>query len=372
MLPVVADRLAYPQASLQNPPVLKTKEQSKTKLKYSIGIDLGGTKVAVALVNSKGQILTETHIPTVPPSLAGQDPKLQGLERVKAKSQDIKKHIAYVIETMADAVLLVNGQMRLRGISPKDLLGIGLASAGPMNVEEGVLEYPANFNGWKVVPLVQLLQDALAGRGLKAKISFQNDAIAAALAEGWIGRAKDCSTYAMITVGTGIGTGVILNGKPAQSRGMGSEWGHMIVAAPGFGADRLSYYERSVEGLASGTGIFRQAKARGFKGKGSAELARAAGEGDPLALELFNGASEALAALFYSLSLGYHPEKFVVSGGMLAIREHFLPQAISMYREAMRAKNRRFLAPVQVASLGTKAGVIGAARLPFSLVEELD
>ena len=334
-----------------------------SKGKYTIGIDLGGTKVAAALVNTQGKIIGESRRQTVPPWLSSQDPRTL---KKKASPTNVKKHIEYVINAMADAAYEVAEPLLRRGAAGrKQLIGIGLASAGPMKIDKGTLDYPSNFKGWKLVPIVSLLQKALKKVGLDCPLHFQNDAIAAALGEGWIGSAKNCSTYAMITVGTGIGTGVIFNGRPAQSGGMGSEWGHMMVRADGIKGSPESYNARSVEGLASGTGLLHRAKERGFRGEQTRDLVAAAREGDELALDLFTDASEALAALFYSLSLGFHPEKFIVSGGMLPARDLFLPQAIEIYQKMMRLKNPLFLAPVQVAKLGTAAGVIGAARLPM-------
>jgi glucokinase len=336
----------------------RAKASKGKKASYTIGIDLGGTKVAAALVNEDGVILKETRRPSVPPELATQDVR----QAVKSASPaHVRKHIAYVINAMADTVM----EAASGANSASEIMGVGLAAAGPMNIDDGTLDYPSNFKGWKIVPIVKLLEEALAKRGMKKKVSFQNDAIAAALGEGWVGRARNCSTYAMITVGTGIGSGVIFNGRPAQSGGMGSEWGHMLINAPGLNADRDNFATRTVEGIASGTGIILRAKARGFNANSATVVAEAARKGDKLSLELFAQASEALAALMFSLSLGFHPEKFVVSGGMLAIKDLFLPQAIELYREIMRRKNPKFLAPVQVAQLGTKAGVIGGARLPY-------
>jgi glucokinase len=325
---------------------------------FTIGIDLGGTKVAAALVDQNGRPLSEVRKPTVPPALHGLDPRQITLPPAP---QDVRAHIRYVINSMADAAIEAADGSR---VLAKNILGIGLASAGPMDLLKGTLENPSNFIGWKKVPLVALLEAELTKRGFNAKVSFQNDAMAAALGEGWIGRAHGCATYVMITLGTGIGTGVIFNGQPAQSHGMGSEWGHLLANCAGLTAHPETFYERSVEGLASGTGLIRRAKARGFEGDSAADLAAAARKGDRLALEIFAGASEGLATLFYSLSLGFHPEKFIVTGGLLPIRDLFLPQAIELYRIVMKKKNPLFLAPVQISKLGNRAGVIGAARLP--------
>ena len=334
---------------------MKRAAQPGGKKKYTIGVDLGGTKVLAALVDEKGNVVRSARRPTVPPWMSEQDPR-KGSHILS--TADVKKHIAYTIKAMTEAV------EECLGVDIDDLAGIGLASAGPMNIIKGTLEYPSNFKGWKIVPLVKLLEDSLKARGVDFPIAFQNDAMAASLAEGWVGRARGCNTFAVITVGTGIGTGVIFNGKPAQSAGMGSEWGHILVNSHGIGADVDRFYERSVEGLASGTSLIRRANARGFVGGSSSDLARAADKGDLLAIELFRDCSEALACLFYSLSLGFHPEKFVVSGGLLAIRKHFLPRAIKIYRELITRKNPKFKADIEIAELGTMAGVIGAAYLP--------
>jgi glucokinase len=328
----------------------------KSSKDFTIGIDLGGTKVHIALVDQNGTITAQVIRPTTPPDRPELNPKTAST----ASASEVRRHIQYVTAVIANSVDEVAAKLP----KGKILRGIGLASAGPMNIDEGYLDHPSNFPGWKKVPLVDLLKTELKKRGLKNPIFFQNDAIAGALGEGWIGRARGLETYALITVGTGIGSGVILNGKPAQSKGMGSEWGHLIANTSGLQKKTNGFYEQTIEGLASGTGLIRRAHARGFKKGKVADLAQAAHDGDPLARELFDQAAEALAALFYNLSVGFHLECIVVSGGMLAVRDLYLPQANVLYRQLMRSGFPSFLCPVQVAKLGTKAGVIGAARLP--------
>lgn len=342
----------------KTPPRITLKKQSRSD-DFTVGIDLGGTKVATALVNSKGRILAETTHPTLP-----KDWRSQPAEDPTPKK--VREHIQYVVETMTASTLEVLAKAPAKG----RLLGIGLASAGPMDVEKGFLNHPSNLRGWKTVPLVRLLKESLVAKKVKSDITFQNDAIAAALGEGWIGRAQGCETYAVITVGTGIGTGVILRGQPAQSRGMGSEWGHLLVNCSGLMNDHEDYEVRTVEGLASGTGLIARAKTQGFEGKRASDLAVAARIGNRIAQGVFNESSEALAALLYSLSLGFHPEKFVFSGGLLSIRDCFLPKTIELYKALMRTRYPDFLAPVQTAKLGSRAGVIGAARLPFMAREQ--
>lgn len=334
----------------------KRQKSRQTKNIYTIGIDLGGTKVATALVDHTGKPHAEARRATVPSDLAHLNPRNL---TPNPSAKDVRKHIQYVIDSIVSAVEEVASH------APRNAVigGIGLASAGPMNIERGTLNHPSNLIGWKVVPIIDLLTKRLQQKKIHAPLGFQNDAIAAALGEGWTGRAAECQTYAMITVGTGIGTGVILNGRPAQSRGMGSEWGHVLARTEGLLDDRNNFYERTIEGLASGTGLIRQARKLGFNG-GMHDLARAAEDRDAMALQLFRGAAEALAAIFFNLSIGFHPEIIVISGGMLEIRKYFLPEASALYRDLMREHYPDFITPIKIAKLSTRAGVIGAARLP--------
>ena len=324
----------------------------KSKKLLTLGIDLGGTKIATGLVNASGKLLAEDRRPT----------KAANHAELEAKDQ-----IRFLIDSMADSVLEIVQSRPGKTLKAKSqgIFGVGLAAAGPLDVEKGLLVNPANFGNWTLVPIVKLLTAALKKRGLNFKISFQNDAIAAALGEGWVGVSKKCISHAMITLGTGVGTGVILNGKPSQSRGMGSEWGHMIVEHVEAAKNPNDFFPATVEGMASGTGMFQRAQRKGFKGKSMEELANMAQIGDPIAKEIFNRASQALAALFYNLSIGYHLDKFAVTGGLLPIQDLFVPQAIEQYKRMMETTFPEFLAPVVLSQLGNKAGVIGAARLPY-------
>ena len=334
---------------------------NKSKPNWSIGIDLGGTKIAGGLVDTKGQVHHEIIKPTNP--FGGALPS----DRLKSeRGPSARAHIKYVVNAISDIIeeLMISVPGKTVREKRQHISGIGLASAGPMNVLEGTLIYPANFSGWKVVPLVPLIETNLKERGFSIRVNFQNDAMAAALGEGWIGHCKEKHTYAMITIGTGIGSGVVLNGKPAQSGGMGSEWGHQLVDVRGISPNE-DMYSREVEGLASGTGLLLRAKARGFKGQSVAELAKASIDGNKLARELFTDAGDALTAIFYNLSLGLHLQMIVVTGGLLAIHELFLPRAIENYRILMKRKNPAFLAPVKISRFGNQIGLVGAARLPW-------
>lgn len=299
----------------------------------AIGIDMGGTKLAAGLVDGSGAVLAERRRRTrVAPGIPA------------------RQSVRMVIEDLADMITELRPRRARR-------LRVGLASAGPMDVMAGILVRPPNLHGWKVVPVVALLRDELRRRGIEPAIRFQNDAVAAALGEGWTGAARGLRTYVVVTVGTGIGTGVILDGRPAQSRGMGSEWGHMLIDV-GSGA--------SVEDLASGSGLMRRAAARGLPLASVEEMAAAARSGSKPCSDLFADAARALAALFFNLSVGFHPERILVTGGLLAARDLFLRDAVARYRRLIGAGHPRFRANVRMAKLGGRAGIVGAARLALS------
>lgn len=303
---------------------------------FTIGIDLGGTKVSVALVDSKGKILGFQKEPTEKSSPAALAAQLARLAK-------------FLVEES-------------RG-GKRGLKGVGLASAGPLNVTTGKLLHPSNFKGWKVVPIVNLLEKALAREGLRTRVAFQNDAMAAALGEGWTGGARGLGTFAVITLGTGIGTGIIFDGKPLQWKGMGGEFGIQLVNHL-FLLKGSDPYFACVEGMASGTGILKRARESGFDGESVEELHARLETGDRKFAYLFDEAALALAMLCYNLSLGINPDKILFTGGLMHIEEYFYPKLLARYGSLIE-KYPEFRTTIAKAKLGFRAGVIGAARLPW-------
>lgn len=315
-------------------------------MKYSIGIDLGGTKLATALVNSNGKLLEHGKFPLdLASSASPAAAKKKVLALIKAACLDYK--LRYPTETSA-----------------KNFAGIGLASAGPLNVQDGELIDPSNFPGWKTFKIVKELKNQLAASSWKPRVFFQNDAIAAAFAEKWIGAASECKSFVVITVGTGIGTGVIFNGLPCQTGGMGSEWGHVLIDVRGRQQAGTSIVDHTVEGIASGTALLKRARAMGFVGNSVEELVVAHRQSKKYHM-LFNDMAWALASLCYSLSMGFHLDKILFSGGLIKIKDLYWAQTRKYYTELINEKNPSFKAPIEVAKAGNLAGVLGAASLPF-------
>ena len=136
---------------------------------------------------------------------------------------------------------------------------------------------------------------------------------------------------------------------------MGSEWGHIISDIRGWSNHTRRAYDFELEGIASGTGLVRQAKLQRLNYEDAHAIADDARAGKREAVDLFLACSEALAGMFYTLSLGFNPEVFAVSGGMINIQDLWLPRAIEIYREGIRSKYPVFEKPIKVSRLGTES-----------------
>ena len=318
---------------------------SKNK-KFTVGLDLGGTKLAAALVDETGEIHAFQK------------------ESIVALKTDPKQGPQKIAHLMGEMVTSFQERFPV-SFQKSHFLGVGLASAGPLNVVQGCLINPANFPGWKVVKIRELLEKELQSRKIRCPVLFQNDAIAASRAEGWIGGAKGLVSYAVVTIGTGIGSGVIFNGSPVQTHGMGSEFGHVIANSPAIqcSADLRKF---TVEGIASGTGILRRARNEmGFKGESVESLVIALENGETQYQVLFDDAADTIAALCYNLSIGFNLEKILFSGGLIKVRQLYFTRLKQRYAMLINELNPAFRCPLVVAKCLNQAGVVGAASLPY-------
>ena len=291
----------------------------------AIGIDLGGTELRAAVVSAEGVVLA--HARTETAALDGP---------------------AAVIEQMAELV----GQ-----IAPgHDVRGVGIGSPGPLDALAGVVVHAPTLRGWEDVPLVAL---ASARFGLPVRVD--NDANVAALAEWRFGAGRGLRHLVYVTVSTGIGGGVIIDGQLMHGRGsLAGEIGHMaITEAPvpcscgGLGC---------WEAMASGTALGQRATELGVLGRVTArDVSRLAAAGDAIARRLLSEEARWLGIGFANLLHLYAPEMIVVGGGV----SECLP---AMQAEIEAVIRRRAMpayrdVPVVAATLGQRAGVIGAALL---------
>jgi glucokinase len=314
------------------------------KTTYTIGLDLGGTKLAAALLDQNGKMLDFIKVPVD-----------MTRENSATKTQN------RVIHLLADIALDFKNRFP-KQTAAGAFRGIGLASAGPLNAAEGKLINPVNYPGWKIVPIRDLFAKEVHARKFKTKVFFQHDGTAAALAEGWVGGAQGKKSYAVVTVGTGVGTGVIFQGQPFQTKGMGSEYGHTIVDFRALQQHPERLHHCTVEGMASGTALLRRAKELGFRGNSVEDLV---GDKDSKYHVLYEDMAWALACLCYDLSIGYNLEKIFLSGGLIKIKHLYLKQLKAHYKSMIRQMNPAFECPLEIARTKNQAGVLGAGFLPY-------
>lgn len=280
-------------------------------MKEYLGIDIGGTKCAVVRGDEKGNVLDKRHFPT----------------------QDCDTALKQIISS---ARALWTGQ----------IASIGVSCGGPLDQKKGVILSPPNLPGWDRIPITQILKDAF---GVPAFL--QNDADACALAEWRFGAGEGCSNMIFLTFGTGLGAGLILNGKLYPgSCGMAGEIGHLRLFPQG----HIGYGKAgSYEGYCSGGGIAQY-------GLGSArELAERAGTGDEQALKLWADTGRYLGSLLSILIDLLNPERIVI--GSIYARAGWLMEE-EMNRILREETLKQSLAACQIlpARLGDAIGDIAA------------
>ncbi|MBU0630842.1 MAG: ROK family protein [Candidatus Margulisbacteria bacterium] len=286
-----------------------------------IGVDLGGTKIAAALVSATGKIVTDVNIPT---------------EASKGKTHvlgAINKAIRHLIQT-----------------SPEPVKAIGLGVPGPILYEKGIVIGPPNLPGWKQVNLKKILE-----KEFSRPVFIDNDANCAALAEARFGAGVGRRHFIYITVSTGIGGGIIINGQLYRgANGSAGEFGHMIIDSQGFtcGCGNVGCFEA----MASGTAVRKRA------GMDGASVELAARQGDKKALAVINETAHYLAIGISNLVNIFNPELVILGGGVSKMRELLLNpvrKEFKKYALYLPAKSVKIVR----AKLGTNAGILGAAAL---------
>lgn len=318
----------------------------RTKEKWIAAIDLGGTSVKLAFLNMNGEMLDHWSIPTDRSS--------------KGKN---------IVPDIADSIL---EKLQMKQETKDRLLGIGLGAPGPIDYSTGRIYKTVNL-GWEDdYPLRQELEKET---GLPVVI--ENDANCAALGEMWKGAGNGASNLVCVTLGTGVGGGVIANGDIVRgAKGAAGEIGHMTVEIErGF----LCNCGRKgcLETVASATGIVRLAKTELERAKDGSILKEkfnanqditakdvfdAADHGDELAKRIVDRVAFYLGLTFAHLGNSLNPDYIVVGGGvsnagntlMDPVRKYFRQYAFSPVGESTK---------IELASLGNHAGVIGAGWL---------
>jgi glucokinase len=325
---------------------------------YSIGVDLGGTNLRIAAYTHSAGLLETILLPT----------------RLAAGRDAVVADMCQAIQTLQS-----------RYAATHQLTGIGVGTPGPLELPAGVLHNPPNLTGWDGFDLRAAIESRL-----DQPIVLESDANAAALAECslGLGRTMRIDSLCMLTLGTGVGNGIILNGEIWDgATGMGGEAGHATIYPDGITCPCGN--NGCLEMYASATAVVRTANQRIADGTAPALvgktwtaqlLAKAAEEGNPDARKIFIDAGHALGIGLASLVNTLNLPLYVVGGG--------LAQAWDLMKDVIfeelhhRSYVYRFTAPgsliamrnpagathVLPAELGPDAGLLGACILPFAKI----
>ena len=249
---------------------------------YSIGIDLGGTKIMTGLIGMDGTVVQSIEAPT----LATEGPQK-------------------IIDRMKKSISILSEK-----IQPELILGIGIGAPGDLDLKHGVVRSAPNLPGWEQVPLATTLEETF-----HTPVYLENDANAAASAEHQYGAGRGVHNLLYLTVSTGIGSGVILNGTIQHGEtGTFGELGHMIIHPDG---PRCGCGNRGcLEAVASGTAIQRMAKEQYGFPLSAKDVAVRAQQGEKQAQVILNTAYTYLGiGIVNGINL-YDPAVIVVGGGV--------------------------------------------------------
>ena len=314
--------------------------------KWLVGVDLGGTTTKLAFLNQNGDLIHNWEIPT----------------DISEKGENIPTDIAHAIST----------KLKQLGERKEKLLGVGIGAPGPVDGEKGII-YEAINLGWKHYPLCEVMTKLM---GLPVVV--ENDANMAALGEMWKGAGSGSKDLVCVTLGTGVGGGVITNGAIVQGvSGAAGEIGHIIVELEnGFPCN--CGLSGCLETIASATGMVRLAmqhlnssrssesqlaaclSAQGYlTAKDITDCAR---KGDEYAQFIVDRVSYYLGYALANVANTLNPQTIIIGGGVSRAGDFLLRNVEKYFRQFtfIRVKESTKLS---IATLGNDAGVTGAARL---------
>jgi glucokinase len=309
----------------------------------TFGVDLGGTNTRVALVDPDGTVV-EQRIAATPPTLDG------------------------IVALIAD------GARALAHLRP-GVAALGVGAAGMVD-RDGVIHYSPNVPAFLAAPVRARLVEALG-----FAIAVDNDANVAALAELTHGAGRGCDDFLLVTLGTGVGGGAVVNGKVLRgAHGFAAEIGHFQVDPHG---PRCACGEAGHwEAMASGTALGALGRAAAAKGEAPSVLAAAGGDvsavrGTHVGEAAQRGEADAVALIVeyaHQVAVGlvglaniFDPEKVLVSGGLVELGDVLLGPLAAAFHGRVEGAPYRPAIPVVAAELGGRAGVIGAAVLAGSI-----
>lgn len=309
--------------------------------KKCIGIDVGGTSVKIGLFETSGELLDKWEVPT-------------------RKEEDGK----YILEDVAASILAM---MEKKGYASQDMAGAGMGVPGPV-LPDGSVEVCVNL-GWRNLNPQNTLSGLLGGIPVKSG----NDANVAALGEMWQGGGKGYSDIVMVTLGTGVGGGVIIDEKMITGKhGLGGEIGHIRIREDEKEPCNCGGYG-CLEEIASATGIAREAR-RKMDGCSDPSAMRKYGnhisaknvldcakEGDLLANQVVEMVGYYLGWVLAQIAMTVDPQMFVIGGGVSKAGDFLLDVIDKYYQKFTPISENK--AGIALATLGNDAGIFGAARM---------
>ncbi len=317
-------------------------------MKYGIGVDIGGTKISVILGTERGKILQRRQIKTK--KYAGKKACMEALSQA--------------ITEMVKASKLRRNQ----------ILGIGIGLPGAVNSQKGIVPKSPNMQGWAGLPIRKILK-----RTTGFSVSMTNDANAAVMAEKIFGQGKRAENLIYMTVSTGVGGGIIVNGHLLEgSNYVGGEIGHMVIKA---GGNKCGCGQRGcLEAYASGVSIAKHVKKelkkkplkkhlKKFNAKGqisAKEIGEAAIKGNTLAIAAYRRAGYYLGVGIGNLLNVLNPEMVILGGGVFksAPKGHWKATMASCKKHAWPESLK--LTKIVRTKLGDDVGNLGALALVFA------
>ncbi len=307
---------------------------------YAFGIDLGGTTAKIGLFHITGTLLEKWELPT--------DTSNCGVNILPNLAASVKE------------------KMQEKQLDAQQVLGVGIGVPGPV-VDDRYVPICANLGGWGDLDVAETLSSLLDGISVKVG----NDANVAALGEIWMGTAKGCNSMVMVTLGTGVGGGVIVNGRVVCGAfGAGGEIGHITVnphetATCGCGKKGcLEQYSsatgivRCMKKLLSATDAPSVLRGQEFSAKDVFDAARA---GDALALQELSDCANYLGFALAAIAGTVDPEMFLLGGGVSRAGDILVDAVTKGYQKFAFSSSSN--TPIKIASLGNDAGIYGAVRL---------
>ncbi len=298
---------------------------------YSIGVDLGGTNLRAAAISPEAEVLE----------------RITGSTNLDAGREAVLDDIVESIQALEER------------LGPEGVLGVGIGVAGFIDMRKGVIVGSNNLPELEGVPILREIEERLGTR-----VFLENDANAAALGEKWAGAGKDVDDLVLLTLGTGIGGGIIYRGRVMHGFvGMAGEVGHMMVVPNGnpcgcgnHGCLEKHASARAVEGMAYMIGLGENLTAR--------EVFELAEQGNELAQRVFRRMGVALGIALATLVNLFNFPLYLLGGGALGAWKYFAPAMLEeVERRSFTYRNTK--TRIEKAVLGNEAGLYGAAYLPI-------